>query len=119
ARQLGQAFPWDSAPRYLLRDRDRIYGNAFRIQTAGIQGGPRQIEVQVVTTVAFPVSVNDPPTPFPLTWSRQLAPNRPDSPRRRRNFACFSNPLEIEMQMLIHFAATGDGMPGVLGKWSV
>jgi hypothetical protein len=35
-----------------------------------------------------------------LTWSRQLAPNRPDSPRQPRNFACFSNPLEIEM--LIH-----------------
>ena len=35
--QLGQAFPWDTAPRYLLRDRDRIYGNAFRIQTAGMQ----------------------------------------------------------------------------------
>jgi hypothetical protein len=35
--QLGQAFPWDTAPRYLLRDRDRIYGDAFRIQTAGMQ----------------------------------------------------------------------------------
>jgi putative transposase len=29
ARQLVQAFPWDSAPRYLLRDRDRIYGESF------------------------------------------------------------------------------------------
>ena len=35
--QLSQAFPWDTAPRYLLRDRDRIYGDAFRIQTAGMQ----------------------------------------------------------------------------------
>jgi len=25
ARQLLQAFPWDNAPRYLLRDRDSIY----------------------------------------------------------------------------------------------
>jgi transposase InsO family protein len=24
------AFPWDEAPRYLLRDRDHIYGDAFR-----------------------------------------------------------------------------------------
>jgi len=24
-----EAFPWDSAPRFLLRDRDRIYGNEF------------------------------------------------------------------------------------------
>ena len=26
ARQLTEAFPWDEAPRYLIRDRDRIYG---------------------------------------------------------------------------------------------
>jgi transposase InsO family protein len=29
ARQLLQAFPWDNAPRYLLRDRDGIYGEKF------------------------------------------------------------------------------------------
>jgi putative transposase len=29
ARQLLQAFPWDHAPRYLLRDRDSIYGEKF------------------------------------------------------------------------------------------
>ena len=29
ARQLLQAFPWDNAPRYLLRDRDAIYGERF------------------------------------------------------------------------------------------
>src|SRR5664279_5937686 len=26
ARQITEAFPWDEAPRYLIRDRDRIYG---------------------------------------------------------------------------------------------
>jgi transposase InsO family protein len=30
ARQIAEAFPWDSAPRYLLRDRDSIYGDSFR-----------------------------------------------------------------------------------------
>jgi len=34
--QIVQAFPWDTAPRYLLRDRDRVYGDAFRIQLASI-----------------------------------------------------------------------------------
>jgi transposase InsO family protein len=29
ARQLLEAFPWDSAPRYLLRDRDGSYGRKF------------------------------------------------------------------------------------------
>jgi putative transposase len=30
AQQVVEAFPWDEAPRYLLRDRDRIYSDAFR-----------------------------------------------------------------------------------------
>src|SRR5438270_4782455 len=29
AHQLREAFPWDSTPRYLLRDRDRIFGHEF------------------------------------------------------------------------------------------
>ena len=32
AQQLREAFPWDSAPRYLLWDRDRIFGQDFRDQ---------------------------------------------------------------------------------------
>jgi hypothetical protein len=39
AEQLVQAFPWDTAPRYLPRDRDRIYGEAFRIQAANTEIG--------------------------------------------------------------------------------
>jgi transposase InsO family protein len=30
AQQVIEAFPWDTAPRYLLRDRDSIYGGYFR-----------------------------------------------------------------------------------------
>lgn len=30
AQQIVEAFPWDTAPKYLLRDRDGIYGLAFR-----------------------------------------------------------------------------------------
>jgi transposase InsO family protein len=26
ARQITEAFPWDGAPRFMIRDRDRIYG---------------------------------------------------------------------------------------------
>jgi putative transposase len=29
-QQVVEAFPWDEAPRYLLHDRDRIYGTTFR-----------------------------------------------------------------------------------------
>jgi transposase InsO family protein len=34
ARQIAEAFPWDSAPRYLIHDRDCIYGAAFRQRVA-------------------------------------------------------------------------------------
>jgi len=30
SQQLVQAFPWDTAPRYLVRDRDAIYGERVR-----------------------------------------------------------------------------------------
>ncbi len=30
ARQIVEAFPWDTAPQHLLRDRDCAYGKAFR-----------------------------------------------------------------------------------------
>src|SRR5882672_7151688 len=36
AQQIVEAFPDDSAPRYLLRDRDRIYGDEFRRRVQGI-----------------------------------------------------------------------------------
>ena len=32
AQQIVEAFPFDSAPKYLLRDRDQIYGYEFRKQ---------------------------------------------------------------------------------------
>ena len=37
AQQIVEAFPWDTAPRYLLRDRDAIYGDHFRRRVAGFQ----------------------------------------------------------------------------------
>jgi putative transposase len=30
SRQVTEAFPWDTGPRYLLRDRDASYGAEFR-----------------------------------------------------------------------------------------
>ena len=39
AQQIIEAFPWDEAPRYLLRDRDGIYGREFRdrVHNMGIE----------------------------------------------------------------------------------
>ena len=36
AQQMIAAFPDDTAPRWLLRDRDAIYGDAFRRRVAGM-----------------------------------------------------------------------------------
>jgi putative transposase len=45
ARQMTEAFPWDTAPRYLLRDRDASYGPTFR-------GRLRAMGIKQVVTVA-------------------------------------------------------------------
>jgi len=39
AQQIVNAFPWDEAPRYLLRDRDGVYGQAFRrrVRSMGLE----------------------------------------------------------------------------------
>ena len=36
AQQIVDAFPWDTAPRYMLRDRDGIYGAYFKRRVAGL-----------------------------------------------------------------------------------
>ena len=39
AQQLREAFPWETAPRYLLRDRDTIFGPDFvkQVKAMGIK----------------------------------------------------------------------------------
>jgi transposase InsO family protein len=42
ARQITEAFPWDSAAKYLVRDKDRGFGAAFkaRVRAMGIRNRP-------------------------------------------------------------------------------
>jgi len=42
ARQVNEAFPWDTAPRYVIRDRDQTYGRLYRdrLRSMGIQDLP-------------------------------------------------------------------------------
>jgi transposase InsO family protein len=37
AQQVVEAFPWDEAPRFLMRDRDAIFGDAFRRRVRGLR----------------------------------------------------------------------------------
>ena len=42
ARQITEAFPWDSAPKYLIRDNDRAFAGVFkaRVRAMGIRDRP-------------------------------------------------------------------------------
>jgi transposase InsO family protein len=42
ARQITEAFPWDMAPGYMIRDRDRVYGTVVtrRLRAMGIRDKP-------------------------------------------------------------------------------
>src|SRR5882757_1746877 len=42
AQQITEAFPWDAAPRYLIRDRDAVYGTVVtrRLRAMGIRDKP-------------------------------------------------------------------------------
>src|SRR5438105_3547487 len=42
ARQITEAFPWDRAPKYLIRDNDRAFGSVFkaRVRAMGIRDRP-------------------------------------------------------------------------------
>src|SRR3984893_10997501 len=42
ARQITEAFPWNEAPRYMIRDRDLIYGSVVmrRLRAMGIRDRP-------------------------------------------------------------------------------
>ena len=65
SRQLTEAFPWDTAPRYLLRDRDASYGLAFRnrAQAMGIEEivtaprSPWQIDMQSASSARSAANV--------------------------------------------------------------
>jgi hypothetical protein len=48
AQQVVEAFPWDEAPRYMVRDRDCVYGTLFqkRLHSMGIE--------EVVTAASCP-----------------------------------------------------------------
>jgi hypothetical protein len=45
ARQITEAFPWDSAPKYLIRDNDKAFGAAFkaRVRAMGIRDRPTSL----------------------------------------------------------------------------
>ena len=95
AQQLVEAFPWETAPRYLLRDRDAVYGVVFssRVQSLGIREvktAPRSpwqnpyVERLIGTLrrecLDHVVVLNDDPPASPAARLPHLLPRRPDPP---------------------------------------
>ena len=67
ARQISKTFPWDGAPRYMIRDRDRIYGAVVtrRLQAMGIRDKPIAPALQSVRHIydrRYPPAVQDGPS---------------------------------------------------------
>ena len=56
AQQVREAFPWDSASRYLLRDRDRIFGKEFVEQNRAILPSRISKKFARATSMFFPVA---------------------------------------------------------------
>jgi hypothetical protein len=58
ARQITEAFPWASAPTYLVRDNDRAYGHSFsrRVMAMGI---PRPADITPVTMAKWSHGATD------------------------------------------------------------
>src|SRR5258708_6296507 len=53
ARQINEAFPWSSAPAYLVRDNDGAYGHIFtsRLRAMGIRDRPDLASIAVAKSV--------------------------------------------------------------------
>src|SRR5260370_224786 len=58
AQQLRDAFPWNTVPRYLLRDRDGIFGTTFSANVAAM-GFPDELSVPHARRPRASVILND------------------------------------------------------------
>jgi len=63
ARQITEAFPWDTAPKYLIRDNDRTFGAVFRARVRAM-------------------CIRDRPTSFRSPWQNGLVERLIASARR-------------------------------------
>jgi hypothetical protein len=63
ARQITEAFPWEQAPRYLIRDRDASYGHAVtqRLAAMGIRDPTNGAAVAVAERTRGKADRLDPP----------------------------------------------------------
>ena len=101
AQQVIDAFPWDEAPRYLLRDRDCIDGAAFRQRVR--HSGNRTRRDRPAESVAEPLR---------RTADREYPPRMPgpcDCPPRATSQAALDRVLPV-LPPLAHAPGVGYGL---------
>ncbi len=74
--KITEAFPWDSAPRYVIRDRDSVYGALVRarIKAMGILVRARIKAMGIEEVVTAPRSPWQNPFVERVTGSKRRAP---------------------------------------------
>jgi hypothetical protein len=108
-QQLREAFPFDQLPRYLLRDRDAIFGDDFprgQVRDLGIQEvlcAPRSPWQNVTTFMEFEPSI---PISITITETLQVRP-LPGSTTKR---AALNRFLDLS-----RFRQTRDAIPSDTG----
>ena len=103
AQQTPGSFPWDSAPRYLLRDRDRIFGHDFVEQVKAM--GIKQVLVRATITMAASIC---------RTGHRHYSsrmPGSPDRVQRGQSVPASSGVLPL-LSSDPHTSGTGEGQSG-------
>src|SRR5712664_1905242 len=102
ARQITEAFPWDQAPSYLIRDRDSSYGGIVRkrIRAMGIRDRPTASSLTLAEWIHRTAHRLNParmPGPCPRPGRGASAPD-PQSLRRL-------------LQLRSHSSGSGQGRP--------
>jgi len=80
AQQITEAFPWNEAPRYLIRDQDAIYGAAVtrRLRAMGIRDKPDCCRLAVAEWLRGEADRHDTPRmrrPHDRVWGSPPAPD--------------------------------------------
>ena len=79
AHQITEAFPWNGAPGYIIRDRDRIYGEVVtrRLRALGIRDKPIAPASPWQNGVAERLigSIRRECVDHVIVWARHTAPN--------------------------------------------
>ena len=103
AQQISEAFPWETAPRYLIRDRDGVYGTAFRtrVERMGIEEvltAPRKSLAESLRRAGD----REPPSRMPRPRRRPRRAALAEDPRR----------LPRALPSLALSPVAGHGLPG-------